>query len=506
MRTRFFKPALLMLSAVLALSSVQVAFAQSQSYTTTANLLVPGELNKQLPGVTAYMTNGNNPLGLGGYEAVAPTTPVSNNATVTVDENGKTTVSFSVPNPVFTLQKIGGSSNATVLSAPRDSKTYAAQEGEASRTGRITSLTIELNDRSGKYVFNDCTEFPTLLGVDWNVPLTLNVDFSGIPETAASSTKSTKNKSGVNTDALKAIISTVETAKKDFIVSEDGKDVEPSKIWYTEDSVKTIEGELETAKKALSATTQTKADKAAKTLTDAYKKFQKEGKSGLMLTDENAVGRPGTELVAGKYTVSCNLWFNKADTGLPLNPHLTNPTFPPYNPVLDNAELVVKKDGTAKVKIPIVIPDKVMTLRSVSGMDFEDIQKNEDGAITELTVNLGKLSTDYTVVTKSFDADIEMGDLAMSISGLTKEHSWPATFELNLSGIPTKDGGEMPTVEVEMMNAEDADAVMALAGADVTEEEPEETESNTAVAVGVAVVVVVVIGVIVYVVKKKKKK
>ena len=133
MRTRFFKPIAALISAVIALSSVQCVFAQSQSYTTTANLLVPGELNRQLPGVTAYMTNGNNPLGLGGYEAVAPTTPVSNNATVTVDENGKTTVSFVVPNPVFTLQKISGCSNADVLEAPRNSETYTAQEGNESR-------------------------------------------------------------------------------------------------------------------------------------------------------------------------------------------------------------------------------------------------------------------------------------------------------------------------------------------------------------------------------------
>ena len=53
-----------------------------QTYTVTANLMLPGELNTQLPGVTAYMTNGNNPLGEGGYEAKAPTEPVSNNAKV----------------------------------------------------------------------------------------------------------------------------------------------------------------------------------------------------------------------------------------------------------------------------------------------------------------------------------------------------------------------------------------------------------------------------------------
>ena len=34
-----------------------------------------------------------------------------------------------------------------------------------------------------------------------------------------------------------------------------------------------------------------------------------------------------------------------------------------------------------------------------------------------------------------------MGDLAMTISGLDKEHTWPFTFELNLSGVNTTDGG-----------------------------------------------------------------
>ena len=63
----------------------------NDTYTVTANLYVPGELNKQLPGVTAYMTNGNNPLGIGGYEAVAPTEPVSDNAKLTFTSSGTIT-------------------------------------------------------------------------------------------------------------------------------------------------------------------------------------------------------------------------------------------------------------------------------------------------------------------------------------------------------------------------------------------------------------------------------
>ncbi len=147
----------------------------------TANLSVPGELNTQLPGVTAYMTNPDNPLGIvpDGYEsvnAVAPTTPVKNNATLTEYADRTYTLTLNVPNPVFTLQKISDCSNAEIISATRDDKIYSGNTG-VSRTGRITKLTIKLKDNSGTYVFNDCTEFPTLLETDWNVPLTLKVDF-----------------------------------------------------------------------------------------------------------------------------------------------------------------------------------------------------------------------------------------------------------------------------------------------------------------------------------------
>lgn len=101
----------------------------------------------------------------------------------------------------------------------------------------------------------------------------------------------------------------------------------------------------------------------------------------------------------GTYTISANIWFNKADTGLPLNPHITNSTFPPMNPVADNAELTVKEDGSATVVIPVCIKDRVMTIRELHGLDLTDVQKNEDGAIAEITVALDKLTGDSTVVT-----------------------------------------------------------------------------------------------------------
>lgn len=169
--------------------SAVMAEETTAEFTVTANLSVPGELNTQLPGVTAYMTNGNNPLGLGGYEAVAPTEPVADNAKLTVTSSGAMTLELNIPNPVFTLQQIDGCSNATIVKAIRDNEIYSS--GAEEREGRITDVTVELNDNSGVYVFGDCVEFPTLLGVDWTVPLTLEVDLSNvtIPEEEAEPTE-----------------------------------------------------------------------------------------------------------------------------------------------------------------------------------------------------------------------------------------------------------------------------------------------------------------------------
>lgn len=166
--------------AVLACTSFSAVIAEETTaeFTVTANLSVPGELNTQLPGVTAYMTNGNNPLGIGGYEAVAPTEPVSDNAKLTVTSSGAMTLELNIPNPVFTLQQIDGCSNATITKAIRDNEIYSS--GAEQREGRITDITVELNDNSGVYKFEDCVEFPTLLGVDWTVPLTLEVDLSNV--------------------------------------------------------------------------------------------------------------------------------------------------------------------------------------------------------------------------------------------------------------------------------------------------------------------------------------
>ena len=344
------------------------------TYQITANVYLPGELNTQLKGVTAYMTNPNNPVGIGGNTGI-PNSPVTDNAKLVVGKDGSRTIVVDLVNPVFTLQKIRSGSNVEVLGATRDNETYSGNTG-VSRNGRITTLYLKLKDNSGTYQFGDCTEFPTLLEADWNVPLRMSVDFTSAKKTSDSTEVSIPATNGdpvitPNTTPTPAADSKSNTASQSSVTK-----------------------------------------------------------------NENTV----TKLKPGTYTVTANIWFNKADTGLPMNPHITSNVFPPKDPVSNNATLTVDANNHAYVTVPISIQSKVMTVRSISGLNITNMQKNADGAITSITVDLGILENPDAVITKSCNVNIWMGELAMSISGFSKEHSWPATFQLSLKGVATESG------------------------------------------------------------------
>ena len=157
---------------------------QPGTYTVSVNLYLPGERNTQLPGTTAYMTNPDNPLGVGGHEGI-PMTPVTDNGTLVVDADGTKTVTVDVVNPVFTLQSIASPVNSKILAGVRDSERYEGTN-KVGVDGRITQLVIELGDDSGLYAFDDCKEFPTLLETDWTVPLEMSVEFTSAEKTSDS--------------------------------------------------------------------------------------------------------------------------------------------------------------------------------------------------------------------------------------------------------------------------------------------------------------------------------
>ena len=151
--------------------------SQDKEKTVTANLFIDGEDNKVLPGVTAYLTNPDNPAGIGSGANGVPTTPVADNA----QYNSETGIlTLETVNPVFTLQRIGGCENAEVTDVATEEITFpASAPDKTSYTTRISRLKIKLKDKSGTYVFDDCTEFPTILGQTWTAPLTLKVKFDG---------------------------------------------------------------------------------------------------------------------------------------------------------------------------------------------------------------------------------------------------------------------------------------------------------------------------------------
>ena len=170
----------------------------------TVNLYVPGSLNKVLPGVNAYLTNSANPMGLENAPFGTPTDPVFNNATLQVLENGKIEVTVDVMNPAFELIHVKDGSNIHVKEIKRKDSYYIDNEladkvkmEDGTYQGRITQLTLELDDFSGLYTFGDCVEFalPTYnestpdVDQRWKIPLNLAIDFEELQSGQAYTTK-----------------------------------------------------------------------------------------------------------------------------------------------------------------------------------------------------------------------------------------------------------------------------------------------------------------------------
>ena len=314
----------------------------------TVNLYVAGSDNKIL-GFNAYLTNGNNPLGEGGYDKKAPTEPVSGNVDITV-KNGKAYMTLEVPNPVFTLQDIDTESKdgkARITKKIRNSETYKNAAGDT-RKGRITALEIELDDISGthEYVFNNCEEFPTLLTTEWNVPLRLHVKFdggdSGLDSNAnadtsgiggGGSSKETTADITVKVSGDTATVSKINTKdvseKNDLVlnVTDGAKDVTGAKLPVSD--LKTIADakvpnttvklsdasvglDLNALKAALKAATGSTLDiraltgsAAEKKLSDAQKSALGDAKNGAAVYVElSSNGKAITELATGKLTVT----------------------------------------------------------------------------------------------------------------------------------------------------------------------------------------------------------
>lgn len=190
-----------------------------------------------------------------------------------------------------------------------------------------------------------------------------------------------------------------------------------------------------------------------------------------------------TPAEAGTYTVSANIWFKKEDSGLPMNPHITSDIFPPKDPVVDNAEMTVDEDGNATVKVPILIQDKIMSIQKIEGLDIVDSETDENGNLKSITVNVGKIKYLEDVVTKTCNITLQMGDLAMTISGFGKDQQWPATFQLNgfeETGVQTAAArGESSEINDAAVDAAKAMAFGTDDNADTENSDAEDSEADS---------------------------
>ncbi|WP_343961597.1 MBG domain-containing protein, partial [Leucobacter albus] len=395
----------------------QPAQLRPGSYRITANLYVPGEKNDIL-GMAAYMTNPKNPLvAQSDPNYGIPTAPVRDNATLVVGASGKRSLLLDLPNPAFTLMAFGTPSpGATVAAIARDGKTYGSHTA-----GRITQAVLELADASGEHIFSGSQVYAAPLQLDKRWDLSLAVDYASASRVSDDTTV------------------TLPGGERPGEPGGDGG---------------------------------TPGSPGPKPGTGGGAKPRPTGPA-------TGAGQTATQLAAGRYTVSANIWFSRAVTGLPLDPHITNGGFPPKDPVTDNATLVVAADGTGRVTLPVVIQDRIMTVRSLSGGGV--VGTGGGSSVTSVTVDLGHIDPRATAVSRSMTASVSIGDLALSIGGPifggSREHTWPASFEVTLAGVPTSGGGVVPGfVQAKLPGALSADEQAAMRALEAAREANERSK------------------------------
>lgn len=420
------------------------------TYTVTANLSMPGEYNPVLKNTTVYANNPNNPFGIDeGTSSFpvdankAPTEPMSMNATLVVAEDGAKTLALPIDNPVFTTQSLGTCEQLSSVWVKRTKAPFATKYSvnAAGSYGkydtRISQMGAVLSDvqDSGTvtYSFKGSTLYAVPLdqdiSPDGDIALELTVDYDSL-ELSSDSTQVEFGNTGDNGSSLG------ELARTDSGDNGGGNG----------------EGSGDNS---------------------GGNQGGNSGDNGGSNGSNGGASNGGSTTVgtttsghfaAGTYTVSANLWFDKATTGLPLNPHLTNGGFPPSTPVSNNATMTVDASGHAWVSAPVVIQDKVMTINNVwgSGVSY-------DGST--VTIDLGTPTADQTQFTGTCTSSVTIGWLAQTIAaGIFNgvwDHTWSTNWEVDLvaGSLPASGGGELPAAAQAILNGENGVAASGDAAA-----------------------------------------
>lgn len=421
-------------------------YLEPGTYSITANLRMPGEYNPVIAGLDVYANSPDNPFGPVIDENdpaevgdSVPNTPESMNATLVVGEDGTKTLVLPIKNPVFTTQDLG---TCAELKNVKTERVYPANPEAwdyGSYDTRIHKMSAELTDSLTEgtisYLFTGSVLYAVPLDLELkpsgSVALELEIDYSSMEKVSDS---------------------TQVPVLDEAIGEDDPSDPDPDP-----------------------------SDPSNPGGNQGGSGGQGSGsgsgnQGGITGGNGTQVG-PGTAgtvdsgtLKAGTYTVSANIWFDKADTGLPLNPHITSSVFPPMNPVSNNATLTVDSSGRARVSVPITIQDKVMSVKSISGLNIVN-SSSSGGKLTSITVDLGVIDASTSVITESCSVGIHIGDIAATImpeSVLqgTREHTWPATFQVNFSGVPASGGGTVPASVQALLNGSTDGSALESATAD----------------------------------------
>ena len=161
------------------------------------------------------------------------------------------------------------------------------------------------------------------------------------------------------------------------------------------------------------------------------------------------------KLAAGTYTVSSNIYMEKATTGLPMGrAYLTSGEFPPNQAVTSNSTLTVDDTGRATVQVPLDI--QVMSVKSLPGLNIVASQTDDDGYLKNVTVDLGVLENVSSTVTRNCTANVSLSDMVVNMAGLDRDQSWAATLEVDMSGVPTAVGGFAQTGDIDYSKAVNA--------------------------------------------------
>ena len=425
------------------------------TYAVTANLAMPGQYNPVISGLTVYANSPNNPFGPtidendpAEVKNEIPSSPLSMNARVVVGADGARTLVLPIKNPIFTTQELGSCEGLSDVRTERVRPTRGGGDWSGSynrRQDRIHMMSARLPGGAATGVAEFAFRGSVLYAVpldrelrpSGDVALRLTVDYSSLRRDS----DSTELPAFAKGDA----------PRPDPRPGPDNPN-KPNNPSNPNPSPNNPSNPNPSPDKPNNPNPSPNNPSNPIPVPNSGK-----GSGGGISPKDSgdAIRTSNGHLAAGTYTVSANIWVNKATSGLPLQPHFTSAAFPPMNPVSKNATLRVESDGHAYVTVPIVIQSRVMHVLSLTGLDIVRQSYSGEG-LSSITVDLGVLRNTDTI-TKNVTARIRLGSLAKTIIGGNENRTWACTFQVVFNGTSASGGGTIPKAARDIINAQGKD-------------------------------------------------